>query len=61
MAVNAVAGIVSLLVFTSLIGVCAGAEMRCHATKIRGVGTAAVTVVTALVWLLSGKEGQIPD
>lgn len=61
MVVNAVAGAVLFLVFTSLIGVCAGAEMRCQTTKIWGMGAAAVTVAVSLINLLSGKEGQIPD
>ena len=60
MLVNAVAGVVLFLVFTSLIGVCASEEMRCQVTKLWGVGCAAVTCVTALVNLLSGKEGQVP-
>lgn len=60
MAVNAVAGVVLFLVFTSLIGVCASEEMRCQTTRLWGMGCAAVTCVTALVNLLSGKEGQVP-
>ena len=60
MVVNAVAGVVLFLVFTSLIGVCASEEMRCQITKLWGMGCAAVTVVTSLVNLLSGKEGQVP-
>jgi len=60
MVVTAVAGVVLFLVFTSLIGVCANEEMRCNVTKVWGMGAAAVTVVTSLVNLLSGKEGQIP-
>ena len=60
MVVNAVAGVVLFLVFTSLIGVCASEEMRCQITKLWGMGCAAVTCVTALVNLLSGKEGQVP-
>ena len=60
MAVNAVAGVILFLVFTSFIGVCASEEMRCQTTKLWGMGCAAVTVVTSLVNLLSGKEGQVP-
>ena len=60
MVVNAVAGVILFLVFTSLIGVCASEEMRCQVTKLWGMGCAAVTVVTSLVNLLSGKEGQVP-
>lgn len=61
MVVNAVAGILLLLVFTSLIGVCASKTMRCNVTKVWGMGAAAVTIAAALINLLSGKEGQIPD
>ena len=60
MIVNAVAGVILFLVFTSLIGVCASEEMRCQITKLWGMGCAAATFVTALVNLLSGKEGQVP-
>ena len=60
MMVNAVAGVLLFLVFTSLIGVCASAEMRCNVTKLWGMGAAAVTVATSLLNLLSGKEGQVP-
>ena len=60
MVVNAVAGVILFLVFTKLIGVCASEEMRCQTTKLWGMGCAAVTCVTALVNLLSGKEGQVP-
>jgi len=60
MVVTAVAGVVLFLVFTSLIGVCANAEMRCNVTKLWGMGAAAVTVAVSLINLLSGKEGQVP-
>ena len=60
MVVNAVAAVVLFLVFTSLIGVCASAEMRCQATKILGIGAAAVVFGTSLINLISGKEGQVP-
>ena len=60
MVVNAVAAVVLFLVFTSLIGVCASAEMRCHVTKVWGIGAAAVVFGTSLVNLISGKEGQVP-
>ena len=60
MLVNAVAGVVLFLVFTSLIGVCASEEMRCQITKLWGMGCAAVTFGTAIINLLSGKEGQVP-
>ena len=60
MIVTAVAGVMLFLVFTSLIGVCASEEMACNATKLWGMGAAAVTVAASLINLLSGKEGQIP-
>lgn len=56
-----VTGVVLFLVFDSLIGVCANAEMRCNTTALWGKIVSAVTVITALVNLFSGKEGQIPD
>ena len=60
MVVNAVAAAMLFLVFTSLIGVCASAEMRCQATKLWGIGAAAIVFATALINLISGKEGQVP-
>ena len=60
MVVNAVAAVVLFLVFTSLIGVCASEEMRCQATKVWGLGVAAVVFGTSLINLISGKEGQVP-
>ena len=60
MIANAVAGVVLFMVFTSLIGVCASAEMRCQTTKLWGMICSAVVVGTSLINLLSGKEGQIP-
>lgn len=60
MVVNAVAAVVLFLIFTSLIGVCASEEMRCQATKLWGLGVAAVVFGTSLINLISGKEGQIP-
>ncbi len=61
MAVNAVAGIMLFLVFTSLIGVCASETMRCQVTKLWGMGAAVVTFAASLINLLSGKEGQLPN
>ena len=60
MVVNAVAAAMLFLIFTSLIGVCASAEMRCQATKLWGIGAAAIVFATALINLISGKEGQVP-
>ena len=60
MVVNAVAAVILFLVFTSLIGVCASAEMRCQITKVWGIGAAAVVFATSLINLISGKEGQVP-
>ena len=59
--VNAVAGVVLFLVFTSLIGVCASAEMRCQTTALWGKIVAAVLVLTSVVELIGGKDGQVPD
>ena len=60
MVVNTVAAVMLFLVFTSLIGVCASAEMRCQTTKLWGIGAAAIVFGTSLINLLSGKEGQVP-
>ena len=61
MIVTAVAGVMLFLVFTnSLIGVCASETMRCQITKFWGMGCASAVVVTSLINLLSGKEGQVP-
>ena len=60
MVVSAVAAVMLFLVFTSLIGVCASEEMRCQATKLWGIGAAAVVFGTSLINLISGKEGQVP-
>ena len=60
MVVNAVAAVMLFLVFTSLIGVCASAEMRCQVTRVWGIGGASVVFAASLVNLLSGKEGQVP-
>ena len=61
MVVNAVAAVVLFLVFTSLIGVCASAEMSCRATALWGKGVAAVTLLSSVAMLLGGKDGQVPD
>ena len=61
MVVTAVCGALLFMIFaTGFIGVCASEEMRCNVTKIWGIGAAAVTFVTSLINLLSGKEGQVP-
>ena len=60
MVVAAVCGVILFLVFTSLIGVCASAEMRCQVTKVWGIGAAIVVVATSLINLISGKEGKVP-
>ena len=60
MGVNAVAGVVLFLVFTSLIGVCASEEMRCQTTRLWGMICASLVCMASIIDLLSGKEGQIP-
>ena len=61
MVITAVCGALLFMIFaTSFIGVCASADMSCQVTKIWGMGAAAVTFVTSLINLLSGKEGQVP-
>lgn len=54
-------GVMLFLVYGSLIGVCASETMRCQVTALWGRGAAIVTIATALINMLSGKEGQIPD
>ncbi len=54
-------GVMLFLVYGSLIGVCASETMRCQVTALWGRGAAIMTIVTALINLLSGKEGQVPD
>ena len=56
-----VGGVMLFLVYGSLIGVCASETMRCQVTALWGRGAAIVTIGAALINLLSGKEGQIPD
>lgn len=53
-------GVLLFLVYGSLIGVCASETMRCQITALWGRGAALVTIVTALINMLSGKEGQVP-
>lgn len=54
-------GVMLFLVYGGLIGVCASETMRCQVTALWGRGAAIVTIATALINMLSGKEGQIPD
>ena len=58
---SAVAGVVLFLVFGSLMGVCASAEMRCNVTALWGRIVAGVVVAGSLVGLLAGKDGQVPN
>ena len=60
--INAVAAVLLFMVFTnSIIGVCASAEMRCQITALWGKGIAAVILLSSVMQLIGGKEGQIPD
>lgn len=61
MAVNAVAAIVLFLVFGSLIGICANAEMSCHGTALWSRGAAILILLASLIEFFTSKEGQIPD
>ena len=61
MVVSAAAGVVLFLVFGGLIGVCASETMPCRITALWGKGAAGVSVVSSLVVLFSGKEGQVPS
>ena len=60
MVISAVAAVMLFLLFSSLIGVCASPDMRCHATDFWCRGAAVVSLAASVVELLSGKEGQIP-
>lgn len=53
------AGVMLFLVFTSLIGVCASEAMACRTTALWAKGCAAVLVVTGVIDLLAGQEGQV--
>jgi len=56
-----IGAVILFSLFGSWIGVCASAEMRCQITAMWGKGAAVVMMLTSVVELLSGKEGQIPD
>ena len=45
----------------SLIGVCASETMRCQTTALWGRGAAIVVLLTSLIDLFAGKEGQLPS
>lgn len=55
-----IGAIILFSLFGSWIGVCASAEMRCQITAIWGKGAAVVMIITSVVELFSGKEGQVP-
>ena len=58
----AIAAAVLFFVFSgSLIGVCASETMRCQTTALWGRGAAVVVLLTSLIDLLAGKEGQLPS
>lgn len=61
MLVNAVAAVMLFLVFTSLIGVCASAEMCCQSTALWGKLCAGVVLICSLIGLIGSKEGQLPS
>ena len=52
--------VVELLLFTSLIGICANPEMACNTTALWVKVLSGVILVCVLVDLVTGKEGQIP-
>ena len=58
--VSIAAAVMLFLTVTSLIGVCASAEMACHKTALCCKIAAGVTLVAALVDIFGGREGQIP-
>ena len=62
LAVNIVAAAVLFFVFSgSLIGVCVSETMRCQTTALWGRGAAVVVLLTSLIDLFAGKEGQLPS
>ena len=62
LAVNIIAAAVLFFVFSgSLIGVCASETMRCQTTALWGRGAAVVVLLTSLIDLFAGKEGQLPS
>ena len=61
MIASAVASIMLFLLFSSLIGVCASPDMRCHTTDLWCRGAAVVSIAASVIELSSGKEGQIPS
>lgn len=60
MVISIAASVMLFLLFSSLIGVCASPDMRCHATDFWCRSAAMVSIAASVVELLSGKEGQIP-
>ena len=57
-----IAGAVSLfLIFGSLIGICANAEMACHSTALWVRIMAGVIIAAGAVDLFTGGENQIPS
>lgn len=60
MIVSLVAAVMLFLLFSTLIGVCASPDMRCHVTDFWCRGAAVVSLAASIIELLSGKEGQIP-
>lgn len=58
--VTAVVGVVTFMLYTSIIGVCASPDMRCNTTALWAKILSAVVIGSSLVGLLGGKEGQIP-
>lgn len=59
--ISIVGAVMLFLLFTSLIGICANTQMSCHTTALWGKGAAIVIIIAAVVDLLAGKKGQIPN
>ena len=59
--ITIVGAVMLFLLFTSLIGICANTEMACHTTALWGKGAVIVIIAAAVVDLLAGKKGQIPN
>lgn len=59
--ISIVGAVMLFLLFSSLIGICANPEMACHATALWVKGASIVIALAAVIDLLSGKKGQLPN
>lgn len=57
---NVVTGSLLILSFTTFVGVCMNSAMPCNATKLWAIGVGVVVIISGLVGLFAGREGQLP-